>query len=145
MAESNDKRAILTALDTNGDTVGSAMSVQYLPDKYTLSLGMQYEPKNSKQWLSTTPGNLVLTLYFDAYEEKKDVTTISGPIKSTLDPANSGGEIVGCLFTWGKQQYKGLISGISEEFSLFHPNGTPARSKITLTLQAWPPSSAATS
>jgi hypothetical protein len=140
MTIASENKASLTPLGPDGSTSGDPIFVQYNPETYTTSLTMSWsDVGNSVQWTKTTPGNLVLTLHFDSYEQGIDVTTLSGKIRSRLDPAQSNGsQTVGCLFQWGKMLFMGLVVSITENFKLFLNDGTPVRSVVTLTLRPWP-------
>lgn len=140
MAIAQENKARLTPLGPDGSTAGDDIAVQYNPEKYSYAWDMTWSPVGqSLQWTKTTQNNLVLTLNFDTYEKKADVSTVSGKIKSQLDPGESGsGQVVGCLFQWGKKTYQGLVTQIKEDFTLFLPDGTPVRSVLTLTLRPWP-------
>lgn len=138
MGCAQENKASLTPLGPDGSPAGNEICVQYNPEKYSFSWNMTWSREGqSLQWTKTTPDNLVLTLNFDSYEDKVDVTTKSGNIKSQLDPGESG-QAVGCLFQWGLKTYMGLVISIKEDFTLFLPDGIPVRSVVTLTLRPWP-------
>ena len=137
-----DHKAQLLPLDTSGSPlVGAGITVQFNPAAYSTLWNMSWnEIGQSLQWTRTTPGELVLTLNYDSYEERTDVRAKTRQFKEKLDPGQSRtGQAVGCLFQWGKTTYKGVVQSIKEDFSLFLADGTPVRSIITLTLRPWPP------
>jgi hypothetical protein len=142
MSVGADHKAQLLPLDASGSPVaGAGIAVQFNPSAYSTAWDMSWnEIGQSLQWTRTTPGNLVLTLNFDSYEERTDVRGKTRPIKEKLDPGQSAsGQAVGCLFQWGKTTYKGVVTSIKEDFSLFLADGTPVRSVVVLTLRPWPP------
>jgi hypothetical protein len=136
-------KAQLLPLDADGSPVsGAGIAVQFNPSAYSVQWNMSWnEVGQSLQWTGTAPGDLVLTLNYDSYEERSDVRDKTRHIKDRLDPGRSRtGQAVGCLFQWGKTTYKGVVQSLKEDFSLFLADGTPVRSVITLTLKPWPPS-----
>jgi hypothetical protein len=136
-------KAQLLPLDADGSPVsGAGIAVQFNPSAYSVQWNMGWnEVGQSLQWTGTSPGDLVLTLNYDSYEEGSDVRDKTRHIKDRLDPGRSRtGQAVGCLFQWGKTTYKGVVQSLKEDFSLFLADGTPVRSVITLTLKPWPPS-----
>lgn len=135
-------KAQLLPLDSNGSpTAGAAITVQFNPSTFSTLWNMTWnEVGQSLQWTRTAPGDLVLTLNYDSYEERSDVREKTRHFKERLDPGLSkSGQAVGCLFQWGKTTYKGVVLSLKEDFSLFLADGTPVRSVITLTLKPWPP------
>jgi hypothetical protein len=131
-----ENKAKLILLDGSGNP-GEAIDVQFNPEKYEKSWGLEWEIRGrTSQWKKTTPGNFMITLLFDTYEKQEDVTTLTEKIVSLIDP--SQGDRQGCLFQWGKNTYKGIVSSIKEEFILFLADGTPVRSNVTITLTPWP-------
>lgn len=145
MSTANENKAVLVPLGPDGSKAGDEIYVDFNPEKYSFSWDMTWSPVGqSLQWTKTTPGNLVLTLNFDTFLKEKDkhkvdVTTITGKIKAQLDPGESGGgNVVGCLFQWGKKTYQGLVTQLKEDFTLFLQDGTPVRSVVTITLRPWP-------
>lgn len=139
MPIATENKASLTPLAPDGSSAGDAIVVQYNPEKYATSWSITWQTVgNTLQWTKSNPGNLVLTLYFDSYEQNTDVTNLSGAFRAQLDPGETNGQVVGCLFQWGKKTYQGVVASISEEFTLFLADGTPVRSTMTLTLNPWP-------
>jgi Contractile injection system tube protein len=142
MTPGADHKAQLLPLDANGSPLlGAGITVQFNPSTYSTLWNMTWnEIGQSLQWTRTAPGDLVLTLNYDSYEERTDVRDKTRPFKDKLDPGQSKtGQAVGCLFQWGKTTYKGVVQSLKEDFSLFLADGTPVRSVITLTLKPWPP------
>jgi len=140
MAIGNDNKARLVPLGSDGTSfTGDPIPVHFNPEKYSTGLTMTWAlVGDGLQWTKTTPANLVLTLHYDTYEERTDVTTLTGKLRSQLDPGQSSAQTVGCLFQWGKMTYPGVVESITENFTLFLADGTPVRSVLTVTLRPWP-------
>lgn len=140
MTTGADNKARLLPLGPDGTPgPGDPIVVQFNPATYTSTWNMAWtEVGQSLQWTRTSPGDLVLTLNFDSYEARSDVRSMTAQFKQRLDPGESGGQTVGCLFQWGKTTYQGVVFSIKEDFTLFLADGMPVRSVITLTLKPWP-------
>lgn len=133
-----ENKAKLSMLGADGNPVGAPIPVQFNPEKYSKSWDLTWQKVGQTlQWTETTAGDFTLTVKFDTYEERKDVTAMTKKIRDMLDPS-AGLKPMGCLFQWGKVVYKGVVKSIKEDYTLFLADGTPVRSELTLTLQPWP-------
>lgn len=141
MSIATEKKASLLPLNADGSPAGDPLFVQFNPEKYSSDISMTWtNVGETLQWTKTTTGSLILTLHFDSYEKGVDVTSITGKFKTELDPRQSNGNILGCLFQWGKHTYQGVVKSIKEDYSMFLDDGTPVRSVLTITLNPWPDS-----
>jgi hypothetical protein len=142
MVDAAKNKASLIPLDAEKQETGETIYVQYNPGNYSTIWNIAWsDPEGQRQtvqWTNTTAGDLVLTLNFDSYEERGDVTSLSGKIRAQLDPGQSSDQAVGCRFHWGKVVFDGRVKSIKEDFTLFLGDGTPVRSVVTLTLMPWP-------
>jgi len=133
-----ENKAKLSMLGADGNPIGTPIPVQFNPEKYARSWELTWqEVGQTLQWTKTTPGDFTLTVKFDTYEERKDVTGMTKEVRAMLDPS-AGRKPMGCLFQWGKVVYKGVVKSIKEDYILFLADGTPVRSELTVTLQPWP-------
>lgn len=133
-----ENKAKLWVLGADGQTMGSPIDVQFNPERYSKSWDLTWqEIGDTLQWTKTTPATFSLTLQFDAYEDRKDVTPKTKQVRELLEP-DKGRKPKGCLFQWGKVVYKGVVRNIKEDYTLFMADGTPVRSVLTVTLQTWP-------
>jgi len=142
-----ENKAKLLVLDLQGQPTGASIDLQFNPEKYSKSWDLAWsEEGNTLQWNAITPADFILTLHFDTYEKKEDVTSRTGRIRSLLlgsyrsrqEEQSEDQRPKGCLFHWGRIVYKGVMKSIKEEFTLFLADGTPVRSVLTLTLRPWP-------
>ncbi len=142
MVKAAENKASLMPLTADRQEKGEKIYVQYNPGNYSTTWNIEWSQPEGKQqtvqWLNTTAGELVLTLHFDSYEERADVTSLTGKIRAQLDPGQSSIKEAGCRFHWGKVVFDGRVKTIKEDFTLFLGDGTPVRSVLTLTLIPWP-------
>jgi hypothetical protein len=100
------------------------------------------------QYPSSEAATLSFDLEFDSAEDviagrsgegpqPVDVRTRSGRISQLTEPATSdrAGAPHRVRFVWGTFVFQGVVTQLTEEFDYFAPNGTPLRSKISLTIQ----------
>ncbi len=138
MVIATENKAKISMLGADGSPIGTPIPVQFNPDKYSKSWDLTWqEVGHTLQWTKTMPGNFVVTMKFDSYEDGTDVTSMTRKVLDMLDPS-AGMKPMGCLFQWGKVVYKGVVKSIKEDYTLFLADGTPVRSELTLTLQPWP-------
>ena len=74
-------------------------------------------------------------LFFDTYEEKKDVRPLTEPIEKMA--AGNGGihrpPIV--MFIWGNSKFQGEIETARVRYTLFLPDGTPCRATVNIKIK----------
>lgn len=139
-----------TLVNTKDSTVVNFM---FNPDQYTISKTIQYTP--GQQTGATTaksnfnqgnPRTMSLTLWFDTYIDGPSavaVTAFTKPLwdMTVVDPAKNAPPVV--EFHWNQLILRAVITQMSEQFTLFKPDGTPVRSKVTVALTEKPPDNAA--
>jgi hypothetical protein len=89
------------------------------------------------QYVSGNTQTLTMELFFDTYEEQTDVTEYTDQIYGLLyiDPDTHVPPI--CDITWGSFSFRGVMDNVSGKFSLFLPDGTPARATLTVTFKEY--------
>jgi hypothetical protein len=93
------------------------------------------------------PVVLSFDLVFDTADEKgQDVRARSEPVRKFLIPRGEKGEKQApprIRFHWGKFIFDGVMTSASEDLDLFAEDGTPLRSKVSVSLTAQDPQLAA--
>lgn len=94
-----------------------------------------------KQFTSGNPSVLTMDLFFDTYEQGLDVRLFTKQV-STLTTIEQHGELHRppiCHLVWGLAGvfFQGVLEGLQQRFTLFHPNGLPARATLTCTFKEW--------
>jgi hypothetical protein len=122
------------------------------PEQFSISKTNDWaEPKTSgdqqsqfqfnQEGLRTISG---LSLWFDTYEEDKDVRTVTDKLRDLMKASvqESGGTKTRpphVVFIWGQyRSFTAVVTSITEEFRLFFADGRPARAKVTLSLKEVP-------
>jgi hypothetical protein len=120
----------------------SAIDVLFNPTNYTVEKSNQIAesaiPGLQAPILQYVHGNtrtLAMELFFDTYEEQTDVCGHTDQIYKLLeiDPETHVPPI--CRITWGGFSFRGVLDHASGKFSLFLPDGTPARANINVTFK----------
>jgi nucleoid-associated protein YgaU len=149
-------KATLAKLE-NGKGVEPKLTVLFNPKELTFSKSNTWNPKKTPK--ENTPelefggggsASLKLQLYFDTYAEageqeapdvrQKYLNQLYKWIRVDPDPKlkdkkTGKGRPPEIRFDWGgKVIFDGVISSLSERFTLFLPNGTPVRAVVDLTL-----------
>ena len=144
-------KARIVVLDDQGEEAGS-ISLPYNPETYSAGVAMTWaEQDGLPQFKSSQVDPMTVTILFDAYEAKnQDVRAQTQKFNDLLKGYYPGLgnppsvrrvtqiEKPACRFEWGKFVFKGFVQSFKEEFVLFLPDGTPVRSKVTLTINPWP-------
>src|SRR5215469_11716274 len=116
--------------------------VPFNPNQYSLDKANQIAeaavPGLQAPILQYVGGNtrtLSMELFFDTYEEQTDVRDHTDKIYNLLeiDPEKHVPPI--CTITWGGFSFRGVLDHASGRFSLFLPDGTPARANLNVTFK----------
>jgi hypothetical protein len=120
----------------------SAIDVLFNPNAYSVEKSNQIAesavPGLEAPILQYVHGNtrtLSMELFFDTYEEQTDVRAYTDQIFGLLDidPGTHVPPI--CIVAWGGFSFRGVMDHVSGKFSLFLPDGTPARATLSVTFK----------
>lgn len=135
----------------------AVVTCQFNPSELTLSKSNNWSPKPAagKPVPDVTFGGcgarqIQMTLTFDSYEEKRDVTEKTDKLLRLMEvsPGKSGSgkdkRPPHIEFGWGSsaRRFPVVITQLSQKFTLFHEDGRPARATVQVTLQEVPPDTA---
>ena len=127
------KKASITPAGKN------AIDVLFNPTQYGIDKGNQIAeagiPGLEAPILQYVRGNtrtLSMDLFFDTYEEQRDVRDHTDKIYNLLniDPSTHAPPI--CEITWGVFSFKGVLDHVSGKFTLFLADGRPVRATLTV-------------
>ena len=142
--------ATLTNLDT-----GEQIEVLFNPNEYTLNKDNNFAqavvPGLSTPLLQFVNGNvrtLEMELVFDSLEQhrhssrtinaaRSDVRKLTQKVVDlmAITPATHAPPVV--LFAWGGLTFTGVLSKVTQKYTMFLEDGTPIRARLTVTLQEW--------
>lgn len=139
------QKAYIKALEAPNVTV----EFMFNPSKYTVSRSITWTPGDQKgvdvpdaEFVRGQGRTIKLELFADEYETGGNVQDFVQKLESLtlVDPANAKGGRKArppqVLFGWGgATQFKVVITSLNVTYTLFHPDGRPARATIDLGLQ----------
>jgi len=121
---------------------GKKIPVRFNPTQYSLEKSNQIAeigiPGLSSPILQYVHGNnrtLTMDLFFDTYEERKDVTEYTNKIYGLLGIEEETHVPPICTFTWSKFTFRCVVQRVSGQFTLFLADGTPVRAKLSVTFK----------
>ncbi|MBD2867587.1 CIS tube protein [Paenibacillus arenilitoris] len=117
------------------------IDVLFNPTEYELDSGNQYSEKEVpglqtplSQYTGGDQTKLTLNLFFDTYEAGVDVRTHTSKIVGMLDVDSDLHTPPTCKFIWGSLDFKGVITNISQKYTMFLETGVPVRASLTVTM-----------
>jgi len=122
----------------------AAITVLFNPNEYRIEKGNQIAEicipglgSPILQFVSGQTRTLHLELYFDTYEPQTDVRRFTDKIYGLLaiDPATHAPPI--CKITWGGFQFRGIFDRVGGSFTLFLPDGTPVRARLSVSVKEY--------
>lgn len=121
---------------------GKQYPVMYNPNEYNTAMTAVYGGPGKEgcreQFQEVKQDNFSISLFFDTYEQQKDVRTEMKPIADLILPTvkkHKFKEPPVCTFVWGKFSYQGVITNLSQKFTLFLASGIPVRATMDLTFE----------
>jgi hypothetical protein len=117
----------------------SSFKVLFNPSQYALAKANQIAeaaiPGLSAPILQYVHGNvrtLTMDLFFDTYEERRDVTSETRRIYRLLEIEATTHVPPVCEIRWGVFHFTGLLDHVSGQFTLFLSDGTPVRATLNV-------------
>ena len=117
----------------------SRFKVLFNPTQYTLAKANQISesaiPGLSSPILQYVHGNtrtLAMDLFFDTYEERRNVTSDTKKVYQLLDIESSTHAPPVCTLQWGTFLFTGVLDHVSGQFTLFLSDGTPVRATLSV-------------
>ncbi len=104
-------------------------------------------PSSTFQFVKGGARTLTMDLFFDTYEEKKDVRTYTDSITGWESETKKGKGLMDidsdlhappvCLFVWGAYIFPCIIERVNKNFTMFLPEGFPVRATLSVTLKEY--------
>lgn len=132
---------------------GSAINVQFNPSEYSISEGATYADKSIPgldgpltQFVAGTASTLSLTLICDTYKPpealtlfKEGGTDVSIETKKIVGLVSLKGDLhrpPTVTFSWGSLSFKGVITDVRQNYTMFLADGKPVRAKLDITFKS---------
>jgi hypothetical protein len=119
-------------------------AVMFNPEEYTLDMGNTIAeigiPGLEKSPIQYVRGNLrslQMELFFDTYEQQRDVRGETRRITALLEknPTTQAPPLL--LFSWGSLQFKCVLETAGQRFIMFLADGTPVRARLNVTFKEY--------
>ena len=140
---SNLTKAFIQILDARGE-VKEEVSVLFNPTEYSMEKSNEFASINipglESPMLQFSRGNLetlTMDLFFDSYEENKDVRDYTTKITDLLkiDPKIHAPPVL--KFVWGSLNFTCVLSRVSKKFTMFRSDGIPVRATLSVTFNEY--------
>ena len=122
---------------------GTSQDVLFNPKEYSVQKSVQWEPHKApgldtpeQEFTSGNPAILSVELFFDTYEDKKDVRAAhTDPIMklALVDADKHRPPLV--MFSWGGFTFKGVVESLSLRYTMFLPDGKPCRATANISIK----------
>ena len=122
---------------------GTSHNVLFNPKEYSVQKSVQWEPHKApgldtpeQDFTSGNPSVLSVELFFDTYEEKKDVRkehTEKIMQLALVDADKHRPPLV--MFSWGGFKFKGVVESLTLRYTMFLPDGKPCRATANLSIK----------
>ncbi len=131
------EKAQLIDVDKN-----ATFSVLFNPKEFSIQKSVQWEPHKApgldlpeQEFTSGNPAVLSVELFFDSYEEKKDVHEHTDKLQNlTLVNADKHRPPM-VMFSWGKVKFKGVVESLTVRYTMFLSDGRACRATASLTIK----------
>ncbi len=131
------EKAQLIDVDKN-DT----FSVLFNPKEFSIQKSVQWEPHKApgldlpeQEFTSGNPAVLSVELFFDSYEEKKDVHEHTDKLQHLTLVNASKHRPPMVMFSWGKVKFKGVVESLTLRYTMFLSDGRACRATANLTIK----------
>lgn len=115
------------------------IDVMYNPEELSFSQHATVDGVGNNVWFSRTdPDELVVTLFFDSYEEGIDVRKKTDDILALTEPWPVQGKLSvppTVKFIWDSNVFTGIVTRVDQKFTMFLPSGAPVRADLTVTFK----------
>lgn len=143
------EKAIIKVLD--GENSNTEIEVMFNPESYHLSCGASYSEKKIagldspvSQYISGESMTLDMTLFFDTYRpptplEAEGGTSVAAktkPLRELTSPDGTLHRPPTVSFCWGTLHFRGVVTGVKENYTMFLADGTPVRAKVELSFHS---------
>jgi hypothetical protein len=144
--EGNQKQLVIEAK-------GEARSGMFNPNAITIAKTVNWTDQGGKrrdhprvQFEGGASRTLTLSLFFDSYEAAEGEKDVRVQTRKVAELARFDGNLHRppvCLVTWGGtgQEYdlpfRGVVTSLTQKYTLFLPDGTPVRATLDLTFKEY--------
>lgn len=122
------------------EATGDQFEVKFNPEEYEIGKGNNFAAQNVPglsgpllQFVYGELRTLTMELFFDTYEQNRDVREDTGKITDLLKINRDLHAPPIVQISWASLQFRGVLARAGQKFILFFPDGRPARARIQCT------------
>jgi len=126
------------------ESTNETIEVLFNPNEYTISAENKYAfhsmpglSASVPQFISGDSDALEMELFFDTFEQQKDVREYTKKVAILLDVDSDKHTPPICRFIWGSVVFRGVMEKISQRFTMFLDSGIPVRAVLNVKMRAW--------
>lgn len=116
------------------------IAVMYNPTELSLNRSVVVEGEGCNiQFQRTNADDLVVSLFFDSFDQKTDIRLITNRIAALTMPTSGTGirkEPPVVIFTWAGPLFTGIITRLEQKFTMFLSSGVPVRAELNVTFKS---------
>lgn len=141
---SNLQKAYIAVLDNRGN-IKDEIPVLFNPTEYSLDKSNQFQETKIEglsspivEFVSGGIQTLNMDLFFDTYEERKDVREHTDKIDKLLDIDSELHAPPVVMFVWGSLVFKSVLEKVNKKFTMFlTEEGIPVRATLSVTFKEY--------
>lgn len=138
------EKAMIQVLKANGEKQ-IEVPVKFNPSEYTMEKSNEFANINIPglespilQFTRGGLGTLSMDLFFDSYEEGKDVRCFTDRITDLLKIDKHIHAPPVLKFVWGSLLFTCVLTKVSKKFTMFRHDGIPVRATLSVTFSEFP-------
>lgn len=121
------------------------MDVHFNPESYSITThGKAVNKQDAGGGVKAQPVDqcrqtLTMKLVFDTYEKQLSVREYTDKlvdIVNSYKKLNETKSIPNCKFVWGTLIFRGYMTSIKQDFTMFLPDGKPVRANVDITIES---------
>ena len=140
---SGAEKAVIQVLDKNGKETES-FEVPFNPSEYDVDSSVSYSEQDVPgytspvtQFVNGSADTLSMELFFDRYEAGEDVRQDTKKIESLLELDEKRHAPPVLHVAWAELQFTCVLESANTTYTLFLPDGTPARARTNVTFKEY--------
>lgn len=132
-------------VESKPNSFDTAFEVMFNPNKLTITASSEWSKSGSTntqlqvQYTHPAPETLNVTFLFDVFEKNGDLLKeIDAVVKLSMPDSNLH-RPPACQLFWGEWHvFIGVLTNLTQDFTLFFESGKPARANLTCKFMGWP-------
>ena len=140
ISTSPSEKVVITPLE--GQHAKVRYKAQFNPKELQIDKTVSWTPANAHQedpnmeYKEPQSSQLQCTLYYDTFEEGTDCYLMIKPLEELAQIDETISHPPLCMFSWGTFNFTGVVSSLSQKYTMFSSTGARLRCEVALTMQS---------